>query len=349
MKVSCQLSSNLLQQKLSKCVEKERALTFSEDELYRCENEFRHSQGILGPPLKMSIIMSKQKVLNAHRFEPRAELFSHKTNDGDAATLSPIEKRSLISQGHINRMLQPVNLRQTGNGFRPKTGGDGGFPNFIKTNGFFSPLPLPLQTETKGFGSDQEPTTTTGGRELPQEVELTLPDEEQVDEGAPGKIIIGQEIKSAHHSLSPSRDGSPVDRFKSRSTERKKENEVLKELKYLRDTQRSIFGNPAVAQLLNDNTLSQKTLLSKFTLLENNLNRLIRQQINQQGPSKTAEDRPDSRGQIGSILSTANREIKQLLFELKRLIDTTNMHEVLKSAVPLRIQLEPGLPHYMKL
>lgn len=92
-----------------------------------------------------------------------------------------------------------------------------------------------------------------------------------------------------------------------------------------------------MAQLLNDSTLSQKTLLSKFTLLENNLNRLIRLQMNQQGPAKTADDPTDSRGQISSILSVANREIKQLLFELKRLIDTTNMHEVLRNAMPLKV------------
>lgn len=103
------------------------------------------------------------------------------------------------------------------------------------------------------------------------------PEVEYMDEGAPSKNLIEQEIKSVNQSLRRSREASQAERHKSPSAERQADNPVVRELKYLRDTQRNIFGNPVLTQLLQDDSLSKKTLLSKFTLLENNLNRLIKQ------------------------------------------------------------------------
>jgi hypothetical protein len=148
VKASYDVSSNRLHHKLSKCMEKERMLTFSEDELYKYESEYhtlpKVAQGVFS---NAGIVMSKQKVQNAHRLEPSSleptnyQNALQQSKDLEGSLLSSAEKRTLISHGHINRMLQPtMSLRQSNYCTRPKTGGNAVLPNEVVANGFFSPL-----------------------------------------------------------------------------------------------------------------------------------------------------------------------------------------------------------------
>lgn len=87
----------------------------------------------------------------------------------------------------------------------------------------------------------------------------------------------------------------------------------MSEFEKIRQTKDEIFNNPRVQAILADKQLQTKTLLSKYTLLENTLGNITLNSCLFNGPaSQSQQDIQD----LKSLLIDVNIEIKQALGHL---------------------------------
>jgi hypothetical protein len=138
------------------------------------------------------------------------------------------------------------------------------------------------------------------------------------------------------------------------SAERVKETQDMQkyiiEYKELRETQERIFGHPEIKKLMKDKKLKSTTLLSKFTILENNFSGLTSSHLlNQDEKPGSDVGLGGTKAEMQELLQATTHSIREALFHLSKLIDTGDFHTELIVNTPVRIELHPSIPKCFKV
>lgn len=100
--------------------------------------------------------------------------------------------------------------------------------------------------------------------------------------------------------------------------------------------------------ILKDEKLNGKSLLSKFTILENNFcgmasNHLLKNDYKQNISNKSEKT------EMKELIKTMTHNIREAMFELSKVIDTGGFHTLLKEDKQMHIELYPLIPKCFKI
>jgi len=119
----------------------------------------------------------------------------------------------------------------------------------------------------------------------------------------------------------------------------------------LQETKQRIFENPEIRKLIKDKQLQDKSLLSPFTIVENNFigvtaDHLLNQEDNKDG---VGNDRIFSKRTMKEMLQKTNHDVKLALYQLSRLVDAGDFHIILVPDRSVTIELYAEIPRCFKL
>ena len=119
----------------------------------------------------------------------------------------------------------------------------------------------------------------------------------------------------------------------------------------LQETQQRLFENPEIRKLIKDKELQDKSLLSPFTIVENNFvgvtsDHLLHQEDNKDG---VGQDKIFSKRTMKEMLQKTNHDVKLALYQLSRLVDAGDFHMILQPDRSVTIELYAEIPRCFKL
>ena len=119
----------------------------------------------------------------------------------------------------------------------------------------------------------------------------------------------------------------------------------------LQETKQRMFENPEIRKLIKDRQLQDKSLLSPFTIVENNFvgvtsDHLLNQEDNKDG---VGQDKIFSKRTMKEMLQKTNHDVKLALYQLSRLVDAGDFHIILVPDRSVTIELYAEIPRCFKL
>ena len=119
----------------------------------------------------------------------------------------------------------------------------------------------------------------------------------------------------------------------------------------LQETKQRLFENPEIRRLIKDKQLQDKSLLSPFTIVENNFvgvtsDHLLHQEDNKDG---CGLDKMFSKRTMKEMLQKTNHDVKLALYQLSRLVDAGDFHIILTADRSVTLELHTEIPKCFKL
>lgn len=85
----------------------------------------------------------------------------------------------------------------------------------------------------------------------------------------------------------------------------------------MQETKKKIFDHPEVQKLMNDKNLDQRSLLSKFTILENNFSGLATNHICNYGSGAPIEDgEVNKKDVLKELITDTGKSMREMLYFL---------------------------------
>lgn len=131
----------------------------------------------------------------------------------------------------------------------------------------------------------------------------------------------------------------------------------LHHLHEVKQMQQKIFESEDVQTILNDKQLKDKTFLSAFTVVENNVLGLTNEQIvahiDRMTEEEVSGDLPksfiNSKDTLSDIISETNLRMKAAQYAMHRLLDAGEFHTCLLPRQQMNVELCPTVPRCFKL
>ena len=123
------------------------------------------------------------------------------------------------------------------------------------------------------------------------------------------------------------------------------------EYQYLKDAQQRILQHPQIKSIMKDEQLKGRTLLSKFTILENNFSGLASDHLltNDFKVKGGVDGKHIEKTEMQDLIQKATHSIREAMFELSKVVDTGEFHTELKEDKLIHLELYPLIPKCFKV